>query len=213
MNRHMVYIDGLNLHHGMLGIGYRRYLWLDLVRFGRALVANDLPIEGIEYFTARFKKDGVGGEIRQESQSAFIAANRKQSNLRIHESFFVVQRCECDNCYIAGRERAATRYTEKLTDTHIASRMIGDAVRDRYDIAILVSRDNDLAPPVREVLDLFPEKQVIVASPTEKIGKLLRKAATHTFVIQEQAFANSQLPDTVKARRGKLLTRPEAWQQ
>lgn len=211
MNRHKVYIDGLNLHQGMLGGGYRRYLWLDLSRFGKSLVADDQPIQGVEYFTARFKKDGIAGVVRQESQSAFIAANRKQSHIRIHESFFVVQRCECNNCYLAGRDHADTRYIEKLTDTHIASRMIGDAVLDRYDTAILVTRDNDLAPAVREVLALFPEKQVIVASPTAKVGKLLRKAATHTFVINEHAFAESQLPDTVTARRGKLLTRPEEW--
>ena len=207
----MVYIDGLNLHHGMLGVGYSRHLWLNLARFGDSLVPEGMPVVGVEYFTARFKKDGMGGAVRQRNQSAFIAANRNQRNLRIHESFFVVQSCECDYCFQAGKEKAATRYTEKLTDTHIASRMIGDAVRNLYDIAVLVSRDNDLAPPIREVHALFPDKQVIVASPTMKIGKILQMAANSTFVIEERVFAESQLPDTVAARRGKTLTRPLEW--
>lgn len=209
----MVYIDGLNLRYGILGLGFEKYMWLDLAAFGHALLSEGQQLVAVNYFTARFKKDRVAGDKKQDNQSAFLTANRRSGKVVIHESFFIEQRCDCANCSSVGPDHETSVYVEKLTDTHIASRMIGDAVRDRYDIAILVSRDNDLAPPVREVLDLFPEKQVIVASPTEKVGKLLRKAATHTFIIKEQAFANSQLPDTVTARRGVLLTRPEEWTQ
>ncbi len=206
-----MYIDGLNLRYGILGLGFEKYMWLDLSAFGHALLSEDQQLVGVNYFTARFKRDRVSGEKKQDSQSAFLSANRRSRNVAIHESFFIEQRCDCANCFSAGPDHETFVYVEKLTDTHIASRMIGDAVLDRYDTAILVTRDNDLAPPVREVRRLFPEKQVIVASPTTNVGKLLRKAATHTVIIEERAFADSQLPDTVTAHRGKLLTRPEEW--
>ena len=211
MKRVVVYIDGLNLLYGMLGIKLHTYLWLDLTAFGNALNSGDQRLVGVKYFTARFKRDGTSGSERQSSQSAFLAANRRSRIVTIHESFFVSQKCECSNCHLAGPGNEDTVFTEKLTDTHIASSMIGDAVRNQYDTAILVSRDNDLEPPTREVRTLFPDKQVIVASPDANVGKLLRKAANSTFVIEERVFAESQLPDTVAARRGKILTRPQEW--
>lgn len=211
MTRAIVYIDGLNLHYGMLGLGLHRYFWLDLAKFGNALLSGEQRLVSVKYFAARFKKDGPSGVVRQASQSTFLTANRRSTTVTMHESFFVSQKCECSYCYSAGPGLEDSVYTEKLTDTHIASSMIGDAVRDRYDLAILVSRDNDLAPPTREVQSLFPDKQVIVASPDANVGKLLQKAATDTFVIEERVFAESQLPDTVTARRGRILTRPEEW--
>ena len=207
----MVYIDGLNLLYGMLGIKLHKYLWLDLTAFGNALISGDQRLVGVKYFTARFKRDGTSGSERQSSQSAFLTANRRSPTVSIHESFFVSQKCECSNCFAAGPGREDYVFTEKLTDTRIASRMIGDAVRDLYDVAVLVTRDNDLAPPAREVRSLYPDKQVIVASPDANVGKRLKDSANQTFIIEERVFAESQLPDTVAARRGKVLTRPQEW--
>lgn len=48
-----VYIDGLNLFYGMLkGTPYK---WLDLEKFTSALVASDIEVVAIKYFTARIK--------------------------------------------------------------------------------------------------------------------------------------------------------------
>lgn len=211
MKRVKVYIDGLNLHYGMLSQEYDRYLWLDLAKFGQKLTEEQDTLIGVEYFTARFKKDLEFRPGRHERQDSFLSANRQSHIVTLRESYFVSVKCDCATCFHAPGNRPEYRYNEKLTDTHIASRMIGDAVRDLYDIAVLVSRDNDLAPPIREVHALFPDKQVIVASPTMKIGKILQMAANSTFVIEERVFAESQLPDAVAARRGKTLTRPKEW--
>lgn len=206
-----MYIDGLNLHYGMLSLGFDRYLWLDLAKFGQKLATEHQTLVGVQYFTAIFKKDLEFRPGRQERQNAFLTANRRSHLLAVRESYFVSVKCDCARCFLDKRGHAESRYTEKLTDTHIATRMIVDAVRDIYDVAVLVSRDNDLAPPVREVRALYPSKQVIVASPTAKVGKILQMAATSTFVIEERVFAESQLTDTVTARRGRILTRPEEW--
>ena len=42
-------------------------------------------------------------------------------------------------------------YEEKETDVNIAIAMLTDAVRDVYDIALLVSADSDLRPAVGAV--------------------------------------------------------------
>lgn len=211
MKRVTVYIDGLNLHYGMLGLGFERYLWLDLAKFGQELTGELQSLGGVKYFTARYKKDDQFRPGRHERQSAFLMANRRSSLVAVRESFFVSVKCDCHRCYQDASGHPEYRFTEKLTDTRIASSMIGDAVRNQYDTAILVSRDNDLSPPTREVRELFPDKQVIVASPDANVGKILRNAANSTFVIEERVFAESQLPDTVAARRGKTLSRPLEW--
>lgn len=43
--------------------------------------------------------------------------------------------------------------------------MLDDAYNDKFDRALLISADSDLAPPIRMVLDRFPEKQVRVITP------------------------------------------------
>ena len=43
--------------------------------------------------------------------------------------------------------------------------MLDDAYRDRFDRALLISADSDLAPPIRMVLDRFPKKQIRVLTP------------------------------------------------
>ncbi len=43
--------------------------------------------------------------------------------------------------------------------------MLDDAYKDKFDRALLISADSDLAPPIRMVLDRFPEKQIRVITP------------------------------------------------
>jgi NYN domain len=56
-------------------------------------------------------------------------------------------------------------HEEKETDVNIALHMLDDAYKDRFDRALLVSADSDLAPPIRMVLDRFPKKQIRVLTP------------------------------------------------
>ena len=44
---------------------------------------------------------------------------------------------------------------EKMTDVNIATHLIIDAFQDRYDMAMLISGDSDLVPPIKAVHSLY----------------------------------------------------------
>ena len=70
-----------------------------------------------------------------------------------------------------------TGHEEKESDVNAALYLLNEAYKDSYDEAFLVTRDSDLAPPVRMVLTLFPNKRIkIVAPPRLRHSKELSQA-------------------------------------
>ena len=53
-HRVAVYVDGLNLYHGLKSRRWRRYYWLNLHRLAERLLLSDQSLVMIRYFTARF---------------------------------------------------------------------------------------------------------------------------------------------------------------
>src|SRR5262249_49317881 len=48
---------------------------------------------------------------------------------------------------------------------HIAARLVADAHTDKFDRAILITADSDLAPAIRIVQANFPRKEIFVVAP------------------------------------------------
>jgi uncharacterized LabA/DUF88 family protein len=98
-----------------------------------------------------------------------------------------------------------------VTDVNIAIALLGDAVRDRFDTALVVSADSDLCPAVRETKSLFPEKRIIVAFPPSRQSAELRRVADGFVFIGGDKIRRSQLPDEVVTSGGIVLRRPKHW--
>ena len=110
----------------------------------------------------------------------------------------------CNNC---GTTRIKAE--EKRTDVNIATHMVNDAWEDAYDLAILVSGDSDLVPPIEVVT--AHGKPVFVAFPPRRQSNDLKTCATTSFHINERVFKKSQLPDEVVKTDGTTLCRPPTW--
>ena len=52
-----------------------------------------------------------------------------------------------------------------MTDVNIATQILIDAYQDNFDMAMLISGDSDLVPPIKAVHELFPKKRVFVTFP------------------------------------------------
>ncbi len=103
-----------------------------------------------------------------------------------------------------------------MTDVNIATEMLVDAFRDRFDVALLISGDSDLTPPVQAVQSLFPResiagKSVVVAFPPARVSKRLRAVANASFTIGRKKLAESQFPCEVVLANGYRIHRPETW--
>jgi hypothetical protein len=95
--------------------------------------------------------------------------------------------------------------------------MLDDAYNDRFDRALLISADSDLAPPIRMVLERFPKKQVRVLTPVGRNHSwALVKAAGGlkcTKKINSIHLQTSLLPETVVGSDGVLIaTRPRSYE-
>lgn len=98
-----------------------------------------------------------------------------------------------------------------MTDVNIATELLVDAFANRFDVALLISADSDLVPPVRAIRRHFPHKRVIVAFPPERHSKELTDSATCRFMISRGYLKKSQFPDEVVTEAGFVLKRPEKW--
>ena len=98
-----------------------------------------------------------------------------------------------------------------MTDVNIAVSLLGDAMDDRYDMALLVSADSDPVPPVVAICSRFPSKRVIVASPPKRHSMKLAGAATACFTIGRKTLQDSQFPEQVTKPDGFELRRPDSW--
>ncbi len=92
---------------------------------------------------------------------------------------------------------------EKGSDVNLAVHLVNDAWHDRFDVALVISNDSDLAEALHLVQSLG--KPVGVATrydrPTQKL--LRRITRTH--------LRKSQMPEQVVAQEGFVIRRPTEW--
>ena len=100
---------------------------------------------------------------------------------------------------------------EKMTDVRIATEMLTDAFNNRFDEALLVSGDSELAPPIHAIRQQFAEKRIIVAFPPKRVSNWLKQAATANFHIGRGSLSKAQLPGVVVRADGHHIRRPDEW--
>lgn len=200
-----VYIDGLNLYHGLLSKGFDRYLWTDLRSLSKNLTRPGQLVCRVKYFTARFVHEGgrPGAIARQDR---YLEALDSAGGVQVVEGKFLQRLVRCKSCGEQWRT-----YEEKMTDVNLGIELVSDAVDDLFDVAILVSGDSDLTGPIMKVLDRSPKTQVVVAFPPNRSSKSLKAAATAYFAIGRNALRDSQLPEFVNTRDGRGVRRPDEW--
>ncbi|MBX3382657.1 MAG: NYN domain-containing protein [Phycisphaeraceae bacterium] len=202
--RVIVYIDGYNLYHGLKAKNWRRLYWLDLWRLGEELLKPGQRLGAVRYFTTRIK----GPDDSRNRQNDYLEAiTIGRVGLSIDYGHFLEKTAKCRNC-------GATwpRHEEKKTDVNIACRLVEDAMDDLFDVAIIVSGDSDLVPPIKLVKRRWTLKRLIVAFPPQRFSESLKKAAHGHLAISEHKLAQAQMPDVLMNSQGFEIRRPAHWQ-
>jgi uncharacterized LabA/DUF88 family protein len=99
---------------------------------------------------------------------------------------------------------------EKKTDVAIAAHMVAGAHLGAHDVAMLVSGDSDLVPPV-EMVASMSNRRVVATFPPHRQSHDLRRAAGASTNISQTVLRNSQLPNTIVLPNGMKAVRPPSW--
>jgi uncharacterized LabA/DUF88 family protein len=137
------YVDGFNLYFGLKAKHGRKYLWLDLQALAASLLLPGQTLTQVTYFTARVRNDP---ESRLRQSDYLEALVQHSSLVTVVDGRFQNKDRRCREC-----RTTWTVYEEKETDVNIAVALVEDAVRDRYDTALLISADSDLCPALRSM--------------------------------------------------------------
>jgi uncharacterized LabA/DUF88 family protein len=214
IQRAIAYIDGFNLYFGLRDSGLRRCYWLDLAKLSRNLMRAGQQIVLTKYFTARIsggtKHDAPRRrralDAKRKRQSDYLEALGTLPDLRMYEGHYLGKPVTCYKCGSSWRT-----HEEKMTDVQIATELLLDAFNDRLDMALIVSADSDLVPPIRAVKRQFPRKRIVVALPPGRTSVQLRKIAHASFSVSATTLEASLLPDAVETPGGFVLRRPSEW--
>ena len=202
MNRVITYIDGFNLYFGLREKGWHWFYWLNVQLLAQNLLKFNQELVVTKYFTARI----IGSPDKEKRQSTFIEALETVPNLEIFYGKYQLNPRECTHCGFKDQVP-----NEKMTDVNIAVEMLSDAVKDKFDTALLLSADSDLAPLIRAIKSTFTQKRVVVVFPPKRDSVELRNIAHACLRIGRANLVRSLFPDNVRKADGFILQCPPTW--
>jgi uncharacterized LabA/DUF88 family protein len=199
--RVIVYIDGFNLYFGMREANLDNCRWLNVEKMVRKLLQGHQQLVEIKYFTSRVSNN----PDKQKRQSTYIDA-LEATGVHVFYGNYQDGSEECRRCGHIWRTAK-----EKMTDVNIATSMMVDAFNDKYDMAMLISGDSDLVPPIKAIHTNFNKKRVLVAFPPKRHNASMALVAKGSLTIGRKTLVDSQFDAEVKSKTGYTLKIPNSW--
>ena len=206
--RTFIYVDGFNLYYG--AVRKTRYKWLDIEKMCQLLLPNH-SIAAIKYFTARVSAR-PGDPDQPSRQQAYLRALATSPRVEIILGHFLSNQVRMP---VANSPPGAQRYEtvikteEKGSDVNLATHLLWDAFRKRFDAAVVVTNDSDLLEPVRIVRREL-QLTVGILNPHKHPSKVLLRHASFIKPIREGVLAASQLPSLLSDAAGPIH-KPTQW--
>lgn len=201
-----VYIDGFNLYYGALK--RTPYKWLDLGKLVSTLLPND-TIQEIHYFTARVSARPYNSTSAHD-QSLYLRALKTIPNVRIVYGHFLTHSVPMYLSNVSPAQKVWVDKTEeKGSDVNLASHLLRDAYLRRFEVAVLITNDSDLAEPVR-IVSQEVGLPIGILNPHQFHSRELTQYATFVKRIRQGELASSQFPASLTDRKG-TFTKPHGW--
>jgi len=166
-----IFIDGSNLYHGLKSLGIKR---INFEEFAK-LLTDDRELKRVFYYTAKMDKNF--DENRFNKHQSFL------HNLSLIPKFKIVF---CTFKKITEKDRGV-KYEVKGDDVKLANDMLVGAYEDLYDVAILVSGDEDFKPVVRTVRKLGKKVENIFfrGGSSSRLRKTCNSSKNIRFILEE----------------------------
>jgi uncharacterized LabA/DUF88 family protein len=202
MSRYCFYVDGFNVYYALQERpAYHKYKWLNYRKLAESVTGNKDTIEGIFYFTTFVRWQPASVRRHEE----YIKVLRSVG-VEIIQGRFLEKNIKCHQCL-----KYFKTHEEKQTDVNIALKVLGDALDDMYDRAVIISADSDLLPVIKSVQKYAPEKEIGVMFPIGRSSYELRQSAGFRRKMPEKLLKNCQFTKEVKVGSA-IIQRPASWQ-
>lgn len=196
-----VYIDGFNLYFGLREAGFHHCRWLNVKKLAQNLLQANQTLGEVKYFTSRVSNS----PDKQKRQSTYIDALESVGVKIIYGNY----QDGSEDCKRCGHKWRTAK--EKMTDVNIATHIIMDAYKDTYDMAMLISGDSDLVPPINAVHENFRKKRVFIAFPPKRHNSSMALIAKGSLILGRKKLVDSQLDEEVFSKTGYKLKIPITW--
>ncbi len=215
--RIIFYIDGFNLYYGSLrGTPYR---WLDPEALCGQYVKRDAELVAVKYFTAKVE-DRPDKPGQRAEQWEYLRALRTLPKVQIIYGRFLTRAATRLLEHPPRRRRkgdiglrSVWIQEEKGSDVNLASHLLADGFRARYDLAIVISNDGDLKLPVEIVRKEF-DAGVGIINPhsTRSYALSPHNLPANSFYqrLQPRRLRNAQLPPELRDAEG-VIRCPDGW--
>jgi len=208
-SRAWVYVDGFNLYYG--AVKDTPYKWLNIRRLCELLLPNH-AIDRIKYFTARVsgRPDDPDKPTRQQ---IYFRALRTIPHLDIiygsflsHEVMMPLAQPPASGSKFV----RVIRTEEKGSDVNLATHLVHDAFRARFESAVLITNDSDLQEPVRIVRVEIGLEVGILNPHRQTTSRVLARRASFIKQIRPGVLKASQFPPVLRDSTGEIR-KPATW--
>jgi len=199
----IVYVDGFNFYYGLKSKGWRKFYWLDIVKFFDSFMRSHQDLVEVHYCSA-VQRDTE----KAARQELFFSANKTNPRFVLHLGKYMDKKMKCRAC-----SNTVHYFEEKETDVQLATLIIKNVVQERCDISILVTADSDLMPPLRLIREVSPKHKVIVYFPPARFSYDLKNNANTIVDLggHHKRFEASVLPNEITLASGYKLIQPVHW--
>ncbi len=200
----IVYIDGFNFYFGLKSKKWKKYYWLDIVKFCSQFLKPHQELVEVNYFSAVSSNN----KAKQDRQDLFFTANNQNPKFNLHLGKFLKKTKTCSNC-----SYTYSTFEEKETDVRIASNMIRDVVLNKCNLSIIITADSDLIPPIDCIKEINPLHKIFVYFPPNRFSYDLKNKAQNFIKLEnhKNKFENSMLSENITLNNGYSFSRPNKW--
>ncbi|MDO4713975.1 MAG: NYN domain-containing protein [bacterium] len=182
MKKVCVYIDGFNVFHAIKKAFGKKYYWINYKQLARQYIdIKNEKLVDVYYFSAYFYVDKEGVENHKEYVRAL---QRKGVKIILgkyleKDATFVKKRHPIVSVKYGDRIDTQkeviknlpvpdlltyNKYEEKRTDVNMAVQIVIDGLQDKYDKAIIITGDSDIAPAI-EAIKRIKQKEFLAVIP------------------------------------------------
>lgn len=205
--RTFIYIDGFNFYYA--SVKGTPYKWLDFRSLFQKLLGNKNQIIKIKYFTARVS--GLRDPSQPVRQKTYLRALKTYiPEISIYYGHFLSHKVYMPLAESSQSQRFAKviKTEEKGSDVNLAVHLLNDAWLNKFDCAVIVSNDSDLAESIRIVKQQLNKTIGIITPGKRHPSRELIKYADFIKRVRSGILKTSQLPNPIP---NTTIKKPHEW--